>query len=114
MSIRVGIVGNGSCPESRAGERSPVTPSMGTVLEVNVIVVIAASLVLVGIAVGVSMYLRLGVEKSIIWASIRAAVQLTAVERHAPKGQHGVTCNVEGSARPTDGIHLPRGSGGGA
>jgi putative ABC transport system permease protein len=49
------------------------------VLEVNLIVVIAASLVLVGIAVGVSMYLRLGIEKSIIWASIRAAVQLTAV-----------------------------------
>ena len=48
-------------------------------LEVNLIVVIAASLVLVGIAVGVSMYLRLGIEKSIIWASIRAAVQLTAV-----------------------------------
>lgn len=45
----------------------------------NLIVVIAASLVLVGIAVGVSMYLRLGIEKSIIWASIRAAVQLTAV-----------------------------------
>jgi putative ABC transport system permease protein len=48
-------------------------------LEVNLIVVVAASLVLVGIAVGVSMYLRLGIEKSIIWASIRAAVQLTAV-----------------------------------
>jgi putative ABC transport system permease protein len=45
----------------------------------NLIVVIAASLALVGVAVGVSMYLRLGIEKSIIWASIRAAVQLTAV-----------------------------------
>jgi putative ABC transport system permease protein len=49
------------------------------VVELNVIVVVGASLVLVGIAVGVSMYLRLGVEKSIIWASVRAAVQLTAV-----------------------------------
>ena len=55
---------------------------MGAVLEVNLIVVVAASLVLVGVAVGVSIYLRLGVEKSIIWASIRAAVQLTAVEKN--------------------------------
>ena len=52
---------------------------MEPVLEVNLIVVVAASLVLVGIAVGVSIYLRLGIEKSIIWASVRAAVQLTAV-----------------------------------
>jgi putative ABC transport system permease protein len=52
---------------------------MSKVLDVNVIVVFAASLVLVGIAVGISMYLRLGIERSIIWASIRAAVQLTAV-----------------------------------
>jgi putative ABC transport system permease protein len=52
---------------------------MGVVLDMNVIVVFAASLVLVGIAVGVSIYLRLGVAKSIIWASVRAAVQLTAV-----------------------------------
>ena len=50
-----------------------------TVLEVNLIVVIVASLTLVAVAVAVSMYLRLGIEKSIIWASFRAAVQLTAV-----------------------------------
>jgi putative ABC transport system permease protein len=52
---------------------------MEYVLDVNLLVVLGASLVLVAIAVGVSMYLRLGVEKSIIWASVRAAVQLTAV-----------------------------------
>ncbi len=56
-----------------------VGTSMGKVLDLNVIVVFAASLVLVGIAVGVSVYLRLGVAKSIIWASVRAAIQLTAV-----------------------------------
>lgn len=52
---------------------------MKEVLDVNLIVVLGASLVLVATAVGVSMYLRLGVEKSIIWASVRAAVQLTVV-----------------------------------
>jgi len=52
---------------------------MTCVLEVNLIVVIGASLTLVAVAVAVSMYLRLGIEKSIIWASFRAAVQLTAV-----------------------------------
>jgi putative ABC transport system permease protein len=49
------------------------------VFEVNLIVVVGASLTLVAVAVAVSMYLRLGIEKSIIWASLRAAVQLTAV-----------------------------------
>ena len=34
---------------------------------------------LVALAVGVSVYLRLGFEKSIIWASVRAAVQLMVV-----------------------------------
>jgi putative ABC transport system permease protein len=52
---------------------------MTYVLEVNLIVVVGASLTLVAVAVAVSMYLRLGIEKSIIWASLRAAVQLTAV-----------------------------------
>ncbi len=52
---------------------------MEHVLEVNLIFVLGASLTLVAIAVGVSTYLRLGIERSIIWASARAAVQLTAV-----------------------------------
>lgn len=51
---------------------------MSYVLEVNLIVVVGASLTLVAIAVGVSVYLRLGIEKSILWASLRAALQLTA------------------------------------
>jgi putative ABC transport system permease protein len=49
------------------------------VLESNPLVVLAASLVLVGIATGLSRWLRLGVEGSILWASARAAVQLIAV-----------------------------------
>jgi putative ABC transport system permease protein len=52
---------------------------MSCVVEVNLLFVVVASLTLVAIAVAVSMYLRLGIEKSIIWASVRAAVQLTAV-----------------------------------
>ena len=48
-------------------------------LDLNPIVVLAASLVLVAVAVGVSAYLRLGFERSIMWASVRAAVQLTLV-----------------------------------
>lgn len=52
---------------------------MGYMLDVNLIVVLGASLVLVAISVGVSLYLRLGVEKSMIWSSARAAVQLTGV-----------------------------------
>ncbi|MDK1016601.1 MAG: ABC transporter permease [Actinomycetota bacterium] len=48
-------------------------------LDVNPIVVLGASLVLIAVGVGVSMYLRLGVERSIMWASMRAAVQLIAV-----------------------------------
>lgn len=50
-----------------------------TVLESNPVVVLGASLVLVGIAVGMSRWLRLGVEATVLWASIRAAVQLIAV-----------------------------------
>jgi putative ABC transport system permease protein len=49
------------------------------VLDLNPAVVLAASLVLVGVAVGVSVWLRLGVERSIIVASVRAAIQLIAV-----------------------------------
>lgn len=52
---------------------------MECVLDVNLLVVLGASLVLVATAVGISMYLRLGVGKSILWASVRAAAQLTAV-----------------------------------
>ena len=47
--------------------------------ELNLVAVLGASLVLVGVAVAVSVYLRLGFERSIIWASVRAAVQLTIV-----------------------------------
>lgn len=50
-----------------------------TVLESNPLVVLGASLVLVGLAAGLSWWLRLGVERSIVWASLRAAVQLIAV-----------------------------------
>ncbi|RLE14349.1 MAG: hypothetical protein DRJ28_05850 [Actinobacteria bacterium] len=52
---------------------------MECVLDVNLLVVLGASLVLVATAVGISMYLRLGVGKSILWASVRAAAQLTGV-----------------------------------
>ncbi len=47
--------------------------------DVNPIVALGASLVLVAMAVGVSTFLRLGIGRSIVWASMRAAVQLTAV-----------------------------------
>lgn len=40
---------------------------------------VAASLTLVLVAVGLSLWKRLGVERSILWASLRAAVQLLAV-----------------------------------
>jgi putative ABC transport system permease protein len=49
------------------------------VTDINPIFVFGASLVLVGVAVGVSAYLRLGFEKAIIWASVRAAIQLLVV-----------------------------------
>jgi len=39
----------------------------------------AASLVLVAVVVGVSLWQRLGLERSIVWASLRAAVQLLLV-----------------------------------
>ena len=50
-----------------------------TVLEANPLLVLAASLILVVAAVGISAWLGLGVERSIAWASVRAAVQLVAV-----------------------------------
>ncbi|MGI9667544.1 MAG: ABC transporter permease [Acidimicrobiia bacterium] len=50
-----------------------------SILSVNPGVVLAASLILVGAAVATSMWLRLGVEKSIIIAAVRAAVQLILV-----------------------------------
>lgn len=40
---------------------------------------VAASLTLVGVAAGLSLWKGLGVERSIIWAAVRAAVQLLAV-----------------------------------
>lgn len=49
------------------------------VLESNPVVVLGASLVLVGIAITMSWWLRLGVERTMLWASLRAAVQLIAV-----------------------------------
>lgn len=39
----------------------------------------AASLALVAVAIAISLWKRLGVERSIVWASLRAAVQLAAV-----------------------------------
>lgn len=45
----------------------------------SAIPVILASLVLVAIAVSISIRLRVGVERSIVWAAIRASVQLIAV-----------------------------------
>lgn len=40
---------------------------------------LAASLVLVVVALGLSLWQRLGLETSIVWASVRAALQLTVV-----------------------------------
>lgn len=40
---------------------------------------LAASLVLVGVAVGLSLWRSLGLERTIVWASIRAAAQLLLV-----------------------------------
>lgn len=54
-------------------------PMDTVVLESNPIVVLAASLVLVGVSIALAWWLRLGVERSIAWASARAAVQLVAV-----------------------------------
>ncbi|MGI9585364.1 MAG: ABC transporter permease [Acidimicrobiia bacterium] len=48
-------------------------------MDLNPIGVLVASLALVGISVAISAYLRLGFGRSIIWASVRAAIQLTAV-----------------------------------
>lgn len=79
MRIRIGIARNSSWATHRVARLCRTVPTMKDVLDVNLIVVLGASLVLVATAVGVSMYLRLGVEKSIIWASVRAAVQLTVV-----------------------------------
>jgi len=38
-----------------------------------------ASLTLIALAVGISLWMRLGIERSIVWAALRAAVQLLAV-----------------------------------
>jgi ABC-type iron transport system FetAB permease component len=48
-------------------------------LDFNPLFVLGASLSLVAVAVGVSLYLKLGFERSIVVASLRAAVQLGAV-----------------------------------
>lgn len=50
-----------------------------TVLTANPLVVLAASTVLIVIAVGIARWLHLGFERSIIVASLRAAFQLIAV-----------------------------------
>lgn len=50
-----------------------------SVLETHPALVLAASLALVAVAAMVSRWLGLGFEKSILWASIRAAVQLITV-----------------------------------
>lgn len=50
-----------------------------SILETSPLVVLAASLVLIAVAMGMSRWLGLGAERSIAWASARAAVQLTAV-----------------------------------
>lgn len=50
-----------------------------TILESDPVVVLVASLVLVGIALAMSWWLRLGIERTVVWASVRAAVQLIAV-----------------------------------
>lgn len=47
--------------------------------DLNPLLVLGASLSLVAVAVGVSLYLKLGFERSILWASVRATVQLGAV-----------------------------------
>jgi len=41
---------------------------------------LAVSLLLVGLAIGLSMWRGLGLEGSIAWASVRALVQLLAVD----------------------------------
>jgi len=38
-----------------------------------------SSLTLIGLAVAISVWMRLGIERSVIWAALRAAVQLLAV-----------------------------------
>ncbi|MEZ5174636.1 MAG: ABC transporter permease [Acidimicrobiia bacterium] len=43
------------------------------------VLVLGASLTLIAVAVVISLVLRLGIERSIVWASIRAAVQLGVV-----------------------------------
>lgn len=43
---------------------------------VNPVVVLIASLVLVGLGVGLSLWWRLRIERTLVWASLRAAVQL--------------------------------------
>ena len=50
-----------------------------TVLNANPLVVLAASTVLILIAVGIARWLRLGFERSIVIAAVRAAVQLIVV-----------------------------------
>ena len=50
-----------------------------TILQSDPVVVLTASLVLVGIALAMSWWLRLGIERTVVWAAVRAAVQLIAV-----------------------------------
>ena len=50
-----------------------------SILEANPLAVVAASLTLVGAAAVMAWWLGLGVQRSIMWASVRAAIQLVAV-----------------------------------
>lgn len=52
---------------------------MDAVLEYQPVLVVGASLSLIAVAVAVSIVLKLGFEKQIVWASFRAAVQLGIV-----------------------------------
>lgn len=47
--------------------------------DLNPVLVLGASLTLVAVSIGISAYLRLGFERSILFASIRATIQLGAV-----------------------------------
>ena len=51
---------------------------------------VAASLVLVAVAVGLSVRDRLGLERSILWAATRAFVQLVEAEVGVPISVVGV------------------------
>ena len=63
---------------------------------------LAISLLLVGVAIIVSIVRRLGLERSIVWASARAFVQLIAV---------GIAARSGARARPHGGVGVRVGRG---